>query len=61
MLCLLFRGLTHYPRQGRTASGEALTTFGLVKFRRISVSQPKQAIAYATRLEIALEQDDDGV
>ncbi len=56
---LLFRCLTHYPRQGRTAPGEALTTFGLVKFRRFSVPQCKKAIACATRLELALEPDDD--
>ena len=56
---MLFRGLVHFSRLGRTAVGEAMTTFGFVKFRRFSVSQSRQAMAYAASLELALEPDDE--
>ncbi|EYD77105.1 hypothetical protein Rumeso_01364 [Rubellimicrobium mesophilum DSM 19309] len=48
---LRYRGLVHYPRPGRTPAGEAITTFGLIRFRRFSLSQAPLAMAYASELE----------
>ena len=56
---MLFRGLIHYPRPGRTAVGEAITTFGVFRFRRFSVSRARQASAYAAMLERELDRGDD--
>ena len=56
---MFFHGLVHYPRRGRTTVGEAMTRFGIVRFRRFSVSQSGEAASYAARLELALEHDDD--
>ena len=50
---LRYRGLVHYPRPGRTAAGEAITTFGLIRFRRFPLSQAPRAMAYAGKLERA--------
>lgn len=55
---MLYRGLIHYPQPGRTAAGEAMTTFGVFRFRRFSVSEARQASAYAARLELESEPDD---
>ena len=55
---MLFRGLIHYPRPGRTVAGEAMTTFGLFRFRKFSVSDARQASTYAATLELELEPDD---
>ena len=55
---MLFRGVTHCPPPGRTAAGEAMTTFGLFRFRRFSVSKARQASAYAAMLVLELEPDD---
>ena len=44
---MLFRGLVHYPPPGRTAVGEAITTFRLHKFHRFPVAKARQASAYA--------------
>ena len=56
---MLFRGLIHYPPPGRTAAGEAMTTFGLFRFRRFPVAKARQASAYAAMLVLELEPDDD--
>jgi hypothetical protein len=55
---MLFRGLIHYPREGCTAAGEAMTTFGVFRFHRFSVSEARQASIYAARLALELEPDD---
>ncbi|EYD71583.1 hypothetical protein Rumeso_04984 [Rubellimicrobium mesophilum DSM 19309] len=54
---MLWRGVVHYPLPGRTAAGEAITTFGLCKFHRFPISKARQASAYAAML--ALEPDGD--
>ncbi len=56
---MLFRGLIHYPRSGRTAVGEVMTTFGVFRFRKFSVAEARQASVYAARLVLELEPDDD--
>ena len=56
---MLFRGLVHYPPPGRTAVGEAITTFRLCKLHRFPVSKSRQATAYAAMLERTREPDAD--
>jgi hypothetical protein len=47
----------HYPKPGRTAAGEAITAFGLFRFRRFDADEIEKADAYQARLSRELEDD----
>ena len=51
------RGYTHYPMPGRTPSGEAITVFGLTKFRRFLPTDAQSIQAYTHTLERELRSD----
>ena len=54
---LLARGYVHYPVPGRTPSGEAITVFGLTRFRRFVPSDVRAIRAYTHLLERELRSD----
>jgi hypothetical protein len=54
---LLARGYVHYPAPGRTASGEAITVFGLMQFRRFWPSDVQGIRAYTHELERELKSE----
>lgn len=47
----------YYPKPGRTAAGEAITAFGLFRFRRFGAHELEKADAYQVRLRRELEDD----
>ena len=51
------RGYVHYLAPGRTASGEAITVFGLTQFRRFPPSDVQGIRDYTHRLERELRSD----
>lgn len=50
-------GFLHYPADGHTVAGEAMTIFGLSQFGIFPSQSVAAAAAYAAKLQVILEGD----